>query len=117
MSGYGAGMSVTADERQALCDLLDELGPDQPTLCGEWTTRDLLAHLLVRERRPDAALGIVVPAAEKHTAKVQAEVAKGEFSALVQQFRSGPPIWTLYAIPGLGDRINLFEFYVHHEDI
>jgi uncharacterized protein (TIGR03085 family) len=36
---------------------------------------------------------------------------------MVQQFRSGPPIWTVFAIPGLGDRINLFEFYVHHEDV
>ena len=115
--GTVPGMSLAADERQAICDLLEELGPDQPTLCGDWTTRDLLAHLLVRERRPDAALGIVVPAAEQHTAKVQAETARRDFSELIQEFRSGPPIWTVFAIPKLGDRINLFEFYVHNEDI
>src|SRR5690606_1471098 len=46
-------MSTDASrERAALCDLLSRLGPDQPTLCEGWTTRDLAAHLLLRERRP-----------------------------------------------------------------
>ena len=47
-------------ERAALCDLFDSVGPDQPLLCTGWTTRDLAAHLLVRDRRPDAAAGIVI---------------------------------------------------------
>ena len=55
-------MSVASDERAALCDLLDELGPDQPTLCEGWQTRDLAAHLVVREHRLDAAPGILLPA-------------------------------------------------------
>ena len=37
-------------------------GPEAPTLCAGWTTRDLAAHLVVREARPDAAAGIVLPA-------------------------------------------------------
>ena len=48
-------------ERHDLCDLALELGPDEPTLCGEWTTRELLAHLFVREHRPVSAAGILVP--------------------------------------------------------
>ena len=101
-----------------MCDLLDELGPDQPTLCGEWSTRDLLAHLLVRERRPDASLGIVVPAMAKRTERVMAEVASQPFPKMVATFRSGPPVWAVpWAIPVVGDRMNLFEFFVHHEDI
>src|SRR5690349_11008507 len=47
-------------ERAALCDLLVTVGPDAPTLCEGWTTRDLAAHLAVRDRRPDAAAGIVL---------------------------------------------------------
>ncbi len=35
-------------ERAALADLMAELGPDAPTLCEGWTTRDLAAHLVVR---------------------------------------------------------------------
>jgi uncharacterized protein (TIGR03085 family) len=111
-------MTVTTDERHAMCDLLEELGPDQPTLCGTWTTRDLLAHLLVRERRPDAALGIVVPALAKHTERAMAHEAARPFADMVAEFRHGPPLWALpWAIPVIGDRANLFEFFVHHEDI
>src|SRR5262245_9679824 len=39
-------------ERAALCDLLDRVGPDRPTLCEGWTTNDLAAHLWVRESDP-----------------------------------------------------------------
>jgi hypothetical protein len=41
-------MAVPIDERerQTLCDLLADLGPDAPTLCEGWTTLDLAAHLL-----------------------------------------------------------------------
>ena len=100
-----------------MCDLLDQLGPDRPTLCGDWTTRDLLAHLLVRERRPDASLGIVVPMFSGRTEAAMKHVAEQSFTENVNTFRTGPPIWTPWAIPVLGDRANLFEFYVHHEDI
>lgn len=111
-------MTVTRDERRALSDLLDELGPDQPTLCGSWTTRDLLAHLLVRERRPDAAGGIVVPALARYTERVRLAAADRPFGDMVHDFRHGPPVWAVpWSVPLLGDRANLFEFYVHHEDV
>ena len=44
-------------ERAALCDLALVLGEDAPTLCGAWTAKDLVAHLLVRERSPLAVSG------------------------------------------------------------
>ena len=110
-------MSITANERAEMCDQFQELGPDEPTLCEGWTTRDLLAHLLVRERRPDAAAGIFVPFLRKHTADVSASVAAEPWDKMVEQFRSGPPIWTVWAIPVLGDKANLGEFFIHHEDI
>ena len=50
-------MTHAQDERQALCDLLADIGPDQPTLCTGWRTADLAAHLVLRERRPDAGAG------------------------------------------------------------
>ncbi len=45
-------LDIDQRERAELCDLFDELGPDAPTLCGDWTTADLAAHLVVRERNP-----------------------------------------------------------------
>ena len=55
--------TVTFDalERQQLCELFVELGPDAPTLLEPWTTRDLAAHLVLREHDYLAAPGLVLP--------------------------------------------------------
>ena len=104
-------------ERAALCDLFIEVGPDAPTLSGEWTTRDLAAHLVVRERRPDAAVGILVSKAAGYTDKVQAGVAAGDWDELVETVRSGPPIWSPTKIEAVDKAANTVEFFVHHEDV
>ena len=52
-------MSLAQSERAELAATLRTVGPDAPTMCGDWDARDLAAHLVIRERRPDAALGIV----------------------------------------------------------
>lgn len=110
-------MSITADERAAMCDLFEQVGPDAPTLCAGWTTRDLLAHLLVRERRLDAAPGIAIPLFAKYTERVMASTAAEPYDTMIEQFRNGPPIWSPWAVPVLGDKANLGEFFIHHEDI
>jgi uncharacterized protein (TIGR03085 family) len=111
-------MTVTSDERAALSDLFDALGPDAPTLLEGWLTGDLLAHLLVRERRPDAAGGILVPFLAARTERVMAEIRRStSFPDMVKTFRAGPPKWSPWAIPVIGDRGNTVEFYVHHEDV
>ncbi len=104
-------------ERAELCELFLELGPDEPTLCGDWTTRDLAAHLVVRERRPDAAIGIVVPQAAGYTEKVQSGVADTEWSDLVDTVRSGPPFWSPTRIDKVDALVNTVEFFVHLEDV
>jgi len=111
-------MSHARDERLALCTLLDELGPDQPTLCAGWQTADLAAHLVLRERRPDASLGILGGPLAGHTRKVQAAmVAHIPFPKLVNQIRSGPPVLSPFRIPGADEQGNLVEYFVHHEDV
>ena len=104
-------------EREELCDLFEQLGPDEPTLCGDWTTRDLAAHLVVRERRPDAAIGIVVSQAAGYTDKVQSKVAEADWDDLVDTVRSGPPIWSPMRIGKIDELANTVEFFVHHEDV
>ncbi len=111
------GTYPAQQERAALCDLFTEVGPDAPTLCGDWTTRDLAAHLVVRERRPDAAVGIVISKAAGHTDKVQAGVAAGEWDDLIDTVRSGPPIWSPTKIAAIDKAANTVEFFVHHEDV
>ena len=108
-------MTTAQSERAQLSDLLDEVGPDAPTLCGEWDARQLAAHLVLRERRPDAAPGILVGPLSGWTARVQRGIAAAEWPALVEQVRSGPPVWSPFR---LLDRVaNAAEYLVHHEDV
>ena len=71
-------MTAAQRERAALVQTLRAVGPDAPTLCEGWTTRDLAAHLVVRERRLDATLGIMVPFLAGYTEKVQDKVARSK---------------------------------------
>ena len=105
-------------ERLALCDLFDELGPDQPTLCEGWTTHDLAVHLYVREADPMAGPGIMIPALSDTTERRMAR-AKGRYSfaEIVDKVRSGPPRASIYAFPKLGHQLNTTEYFVHHEDV
>ena len=104
-------------ERLALSDLLLSVGPDAPTLCGGWTTRDLTAHLVIREGRPDAALGILGGPLAGHTDSVQSTTAQRPWSALVATVRSGPPRLSVFSLPGMDGTANLLEFAIHHEDV
>jgi uncharacterized protein (TIGR03085 family) len=110
-------MAVSTDERAALSDLLTELGPDEPTLCTGWRTRDLAAHLVVRERRPDAAAGILLSSFAGYTQRVQDGYARRPWAELVELFRSGPPAFAPTRIPLVDKLVNSVELYVHHEDV
>ena len=104
------------DERSALCDLLIELGPDAATWTGEWTTRDLAAHLLVRETRPDAGPGLVVGGwFARHTESVRTSTLDDHtFDELVEKLRIGPPkLW----IGRFKPDFDVHEWFVHHEDV
>jgi uncharacterized protein (TIGR03085 family) len=111
-------VSYSRDERLALCALLEKTGPDAPTLCAGWTTGDLAAHLVLREHRAVAAAGVLGGPLAGHTARVQRRIReRTPFSALVAAIRSGPPRISFMAIPGMDERANTVEYFVHHEDI
>lgn len=106
-----------SSERQRLCDTFERVGPDAPTLCSPWLTRDLAAHLVVRERRPDVAAGILVPALAGRMQRVQDQYAEWDWARLVEHVRSGPPAWSLTSLARVDEAINTAEFFVHHEDV
>ncbi|RKS74468.1 uncharacterized protein (TIGR03085 family) [Actinomadura pelletieri DSM 43383] len=116
-------MSDTEDgpvrrERRLLADALAQAGPDAATLCSGWTARDLAAHLIVREGRPDAAPGILLSPLAFYTERVRRRTARGvPFDRLVERFRQGPPKFSPYALPGVDKNANGVEFFVHHEDV
>jgi len=104
-------------ERLALCDTLARTGPDAPTLCEGWRTRDLAAHLALRESRPDAQLGMIVPALSSRTAAMQRRRAAGPYDQLVDVVRTGPPAWHPTRLAPVDRFVNTAEFFVHHEDV
>lgn len=109
--------SYVRSERSALCDLLLEVGPDAPTLCEGWTARDLAAHLVVRDGRPDTLPGVVVPALSPWTERVRHRAARGPWAELVQRARRLPWWSPLSLAPRLDEAVNLTEVLVHHEDV
>jgi uncharacterized protein (TIGR03085 family) len=109
-------MSEAQRERSALVATLRKVGPQAPTLCEGWSTTDLAAHLVVRERRLDATLGIAVPFLADYTAKVQDKIARStSWKALIDLVASGPPLYSPFKL--LDPVANLGEMFIHHEDI
>ena len=104
-------------ERESFANALVSAGPDAPTLCAGWTTRDLAAHVLLRERRPAAALGIMVPFLSNYTESVRRSYLANDWLNLTEQVRLGPPSWNPMGWSALDNVVNLFEFFIHHEDV
>jgi uncharacterized protein (TIGR03085 family) len=104
-------------DRLALCDLFDELGPDAPTLNEGWTTADLAAHLVARDRRPDSVPGLVVPALAAWSEHVRHGILRRPYAKVVETLRAGPPKWSPLRRSRV-DRVgNTHEFFVHYEDV
>ena len=105
---------LAQNERNSLCDLFDQVGPSHPTLCEGWNTAELAAHLIIRERSIKA-LGLVMTGypAKKLAEATKRLAEKKPFDQLVNKVRLGPPFY----LKGIDGAMNLFEFFVHHEDV
>lgn len=103
-------------ERAALVETMRAAGPDAPTLCEGWKTRDLAAHLVVREHRLDAAPGILVPQLAGYTARVQNQItAATGWDELVDKIAAGPPVYSPFFL--LDPLVNVAEMFIHNEDV
>lgn len=116
------------EERRELSRTLRRSGPDSPTLCGEWTTSQLTAHLVLRERSLAEAAGRLPVARLKRAAEqVVDDLARNEpYDRLVDIFERGPswrdvagpvPVAWLWSLPPVREQANLLEYLVHHEDV
>jgi uncharacterized protein (TIGR03085 family) len=104
-------------ERASLVSLCRSLGPDAPTLCEGWTTQDLIAHLVVRERRPDGLPGLVLGgplAAYTERLRIR-QKSRASWDDLLETIASGPPFPMKVAL--LDEQFNTHEYFVHHEDV
>jgi uncharacterized protein (TIGR03085 family) len=106
--------TLAQQERNTLCDLFVEHGPEAPTLCAGWSTADLAAHLVVRERRPDSGPGLVWPPLAGYTDKVRRAVRdRTPWEKLVEKVRQGPPL----LLRPFDGPMNTVEFFIHVEDV
>lgn len=104
-------------ERLLLADLLEAEGPEAPTLCEGWQTRELAAHVVVRERRPDAAAGLLIKPLSPRLDKAMEEFAAKPYEELIQLIRTGPPRFSPFQLKQIDEASNTIEFYVHTEDV
>ncbi len=112
--------SPAARDRAALADLVEATGPDAPTLCEGWNTRDLVAHIVLRESRPDATPGMTMPDLPgfgRHTERVMEGAVQRPFEDLVRDLREGPPKLSAFSLPGADSLLNTTEMFVHLEDV
>lgn len=110
-------MLFDAIERTQLCALLNELGPQALTVLDPWTTHDLAAHLVLRERDLLAAPGLVVPGAwSRFAERRRLALREVGFGSLVTRIRSGPPPGP-FRIGWVRRGPKLNEFFVHHKDV
>jgi len=107
--------SLARRERQALCDTALAVDAAAPTLCGDWDVASLLAHLIVRERKPLSASGIMIPRLAHVTERAMAKEAARGVPAMVATLRK-PPL-TPYSLPLVERFTQTLEYVVHHEDI
>lgn len=103
-------------ERAALRETALAAGPDAPTLCGDWTVLDLMAHLVVREGDLLAAPGIMISPLAFLTDRAMTKAREPGLERLVERF-ARPPIHSPFRIPAVDRVANSMELFVHHEDI
>jgi uncharacterized protein (TIGR03085 family) len=47
----------------------------------------------------------------------RALIARNPYRQLVDEIRNGPPRLSVFAVPGMDERLNMVEYFVHHEDV
>jgi uncharacterized protein (TIGR03085 family) len=116
--------SLADRERRELADLLGNLGPDALTCCAGWTTAHLASHLVVRERRPDALVGLGAEAVgaggplASWPHRLEDRLRESTpYAEVVDRLRAGPPPWSPMSWPVLAGGLNTTEFVIHHEDV
>jgi uncharacterized protein (TIGR03085 family) len=109
--------SFAVAERAQLVEALRAVDADAPTLCEGWTARDLAAHIVSRERRPDSTPGLVLAALAGWTDRVRNGYAVRPYPTLIEMIATGPPWNSPFALPGVDAAANLVEFLIHTEDV
>ena len=101
--------------RAALCETLDAVGGEAPTMCDGWRAIDLASHMVVRERDPWTAPMIICGRFSRIIERMTLHERAGGFDKIVRRLRGGPP-WLFRSTP-VAVRLNTVEDWIHHEDV
>ncbi|MEZ5094838.1 MAG: maleylpyruvate isomerase family mycothiol-dependent enzyme [Nocardioides sp.] len=111
-------MSAELRDRQLLrlCDVLDAVAPDAPTLCAGWTAHDVAVHLWILKRDPLGWPGVVVPAlGAGRAARIR---RRWSYPDLVARLRREPGAIACMPPDRWEDhRHALGEYWVHTQDV
>ena len=96
----GAQSSASGGTRGDLRRVREGRARAGPPCAGAGPARDLLAHLLVRERQPWVVGGIMVTALAPITERAMRGYADTPWAEMIESLlRSGPPIWSPFCDP------------------
>lgn len=116
-------------ERASACQTLRDLGPDAPTLCSDWSTADVAAHVVASERawglpmvmayglRRVLPVGVTQRGMQslRGISDRQLKRAKNHgWAWLLGRLEAGPPV--PYRLASVAP-IRLIEEWIHHEDV
>jgi uncharacterized protein (TIGR03083 family) len=107
--------ATIAAERRALADQLDTLDAEQwatPSLCGEWTVRDVAAHLVVPNKIKLARFLVTFASARFNFERANVIMTPQEIVADIRRYAEGR-----FAPPGMGSLAPLTDILVHGQDI
>ncbi|MEV6599254.1 maleylpyruvate isomerase family mycothiol-dependent enzyme [Actinoplanes sp. NPDC051346] len=117
--------AAIADERRRVADLLDSLEPgqlDKPSLCGEWTVKEVAGHLVAVLAKPPVPLLPLLPLLARnrfrlHRANAQLAVLTAERPAaeLAQTLRDNAD--NPFKPPVVGYAGQLTDLQVHGQDM
>lgn len=113
-------MSAITDLRNQLVSVLLRTGPGQPTLCEGWNTEHMVAHLVLRETRPDIAAGVVIPPlasrTDRKTEELAGQLTDGRsYMEAVEKFGSANAPQRRNETVDYG--MNFAEYVIHREDV
>lgn len=108
-------MTFSSIERAELAELFHAKGPDAPTLCEGWTTRDLAAHLWVREHHTLSQSGQGMTLFAGMLKKQTDAALNRDFDELVDAWDAGPRGLNPWRL--LDPVANSLEHFIHHEDV
>jgi uncharacterized protein (TIGR03083 family) len=113
---------MIADERRTVADLVESLSPqqlDMPSLCGQWTVKDVAGHLLAAVAAPRRLAfslllrsGLRLHEANARLARVMADRPAADLAAGIRANAESP-----FRAPVVGYPGQLTDLQVHGQDM